>query len=154
MGGSPLCIYLSQMPVLHGVLLTLGAIVEIDNKIEGIYYPLISYRCWDINYQARCFSCREKVRDWLYFYCFLKEIGETVFNQIFLPLRFIAVCFIFEKNYKVVYDYLKRSTALRGGNVFFYLNRETHSCIGPKYQRFQSVEVYFFFLVENKIAYW
>lgn len=37
--------------------------------------------------------------------------------------------------------------------VFFYLNRETHSCIGPKYQRFQSVEVYFF-LVENKIAYW
>lgn len=140
-----MCIYLSQMPDLHGVFLTLGAIVEIDNKIEGIYYPLISYRCWDINYQARCFSCREKVRDWLYFYCFLKEIGETVFNQIFLPLRFIAVCFIFEKNYKVVYDYLKRSTALRGGNVFFYLNRETHSCIGPKYQRFQSVEVYFFF---------
>lgn len=140
-----MCIYLSQMPVLHSVLLTLGAIVEIDNKIEGIYYPLISYRCWDINYQARCFPCREKVRDWLYFYCFLKEIGETVFNQIFLPLRFIAVCFIFEKNYKVVYDYLKRSTALRGGNVFFYLNRETHSCIGPKYQRFQSVEVYFFF---------
>lgn len=145
MGGSPLCIYLSQMPVLHGVLLTLGAIVEIDNKIEGIYYPLISYRCWDINYQARCFSCREKVRDWLYFYCFLKEIGENVFNQIFLPLCFIAVCFIFEKNYKVVYDYLKRSTALRGGNVFFYLNRETHSCLGPKYQRFQSVEVYIFF---------
>lgn len=145
MGGSPLCIYLSQMPVLHGVFLTLGAIVEIDNKIEGIYYPLISYRCWDINYQARCFSCREKVRDWLYFYCFLKEIGENVFNQIFLPLCFIAVCFIFEKNYKVVYDYLKRSTALRGGNVFFYLNRETHSCIGPKYQRFQSVEVYIFF---------
>lgn len=95
------CIYLSQMPVLHGVLLTLGAIVEIDNKIEGIYYPLISYRCWDINYQARCFSCREKVRDWLYFYCFLKEIGENVFNQIFLPLCFIAVCFIFEKIIKL-----------------------------------------------------
>lgn len=127
MGGSPLCIYLSQMPVLHGVFLTLGAIVEIDNKIEGIYYPLISYRCWDINYQARCFSCREKVRDWLYFYCFLKEIGENVFNQIFLPLCFIAVCFIFEKNYKVVYDYLKRPTALRGGNVFFiWIEKPTH----------------------------
>lgn len=153
MGGSPLCIYLSQMPVLHSVLLTLGAIVEIDNKIEGIYYPLISYRCWDINYQARCFSCREKVRDWLYFYCFLKEIGETVFNQIFLPLRFIAVCFIFEKIIKLCMIIWKDPQLWGVAMVFFYLNRETHSCIGPKYQRFQSVELYFF-LVENKIAYW
>lgn len=64
---------------------------------EGIYYPLISYRCWDINYQARCIFCREKVRDWLYFYCFLKEIGGNVFDQIFFPLCFIAVCLIYEK---------------------------------------------------------
>lgn len=127
MGGSPLCIYLSQMPVLHGVFLTLGAIVEIDNKIEGIYYPLISYRCWDINYQARCFSCREKVRDWLYFYCFLKEIGETVFNQIFLPLRFIAVCFIFEKIIKLCMIICK-DPQLWGVAMFFFIwiEKPTH----------------------------
>lgn len=38
-----MCIYLSQMPVLHGVFLTLGAIVEIDNKIEREYItPLLA----------------------------------------------------------------------------------------------------------------
>lgn len=55
---------------------------------EGIYYPLISYRCWDINYQARCIFCREKVRDWLYFYCFLKEIGGKCFWSDFFPSLF------------------------------------------------------------------
>lgn len=55
---------------------------------EGIYYPLISYRCWDINYQARCIFCREKVRDWLYFYCFLKEIGGKCFWSDCFPSLF------------------------------------------------------------------
>lgn len=86
------------MPVLHGVFLTLGAIVEIDNKIEREYItPLLAIDVEILTIRQDASFAEKRWEIGCYFYCFLKEIGGNVFDQIFFPLCFIAVCLIYEK---------------------------------------------------------
>lgn len=44
----------------------------------------------------------------------------------FFSLSVLLLYALYLKNYKVVYDYLKRSLAPRGSNFFINIDRETH----------------------------
>lgn len=51
--------------------------------------------------------------------------GEMFLIRLF-SLSVLLLYALYMKNYKVVYDYLKRSLAPRGSDFFINIDRETH----------------------------